>query len=518
MESTVHIAAFDALKAENGVLLQRADAAEKEAGRYRKKLVATEEQLAQLSHELSQLKRLVFGVRSERFVLGFEQDQLPLFGGAPAQDETPALETVTYTKRKNGKPKRQALPSHLPREVIVIEPDVDTTDLKRIGEEITETLDYHPGTLTVIQRIRPKYVDPLREERGVVIGALPARPVERGIAEASLLSHVVIEKYADHLPIYRQVERFKREGITLATSTLGGWVKASADLVAPLYRALCEEVLASEYIQADETPIRVQDRNKKGKTHKGFYWVYHAPRDGLVVMDYQRGRSARDGPTQFLVDYKGSLQSDGYQVYDEYDKKDENGDDKYEDVTTYNCLAHARRHFFDAKGNAPELAEHAINEIRQLYAIERELREGDSSPEERQRMRRVKAVPILKRFKAWLEANRGLPKSPWGKAVYYSLARWEKLSRYTEDGRIEIDTNLVENAIRPIAIGRKNYLFAGSHDAAQRAAVIYSLLATCKKNDVNPQLWLTDVLSRIPTHPAKRVNELLPHRWENSKV
>ena len=315
-----------------------------------------------------------------------------------------------------------------------------------------------------------------------------------------------------------RVERFRREGYPLATSTLGGWIKASADLVEPLYRALCEEVLASDYVQADETPIRVLDRNKKGKTHKGFYWVYHAPRDGLVVMDYQRGRSSRDGPTQFLVDYKGSLQSDGYQVYDEYDKKDEHGDDKYENVTTYNCLAHARRHFFDAKGNAPELAEHAISEIRKLYAIERDLREGDSSPQNRRRVRLEKAVPILERFKEWLEANRGLPKSPWGKAVYYSLVRWEKLCRYTEDGRIEIDTNLVENAIRPIAVGRKNYLFAGSHDAAQRAAVIYSLLATCKKNDVNPQLWLTDVLSRIPTHPAKRVHELLPHRWENSKV
>jgi len=269
-------------------------------------------------------------------------------------------------------------------------------------------------------------------------------------------------------------------------------------------------VLASDYVQADETPIRVQDRNRKGKTHKGFYWVYHAPRDGLVVMDYQRGRGIRNGPTQFLVDYKGSLQSDGYQVYDDYDKHNKG-------VTAYNCLAHARRYFFDAKDNAPELAEHALTEIRQLYAVERELRKTDPSPQNRRRLRQEKAVPILKRFKRWLEANPGLPQSPLGKAVYYSLAHWEKLSRYTEDGRIEIDNNLVENAIRPIALGRRNYLFAGSHDAAQRAAVIYSLLATCKKNDVNPQLWLADVLSRIPTHPAKRVHELLPHRWENSK-
>ena len=258
---------------------------------------------------------------------------------------------------------------------------------------------------------------------------------------------------------------------------------------------------------------------EKTKTHKGYYWVYHAPRDGLVVMDYQRGRSARDGPVSFLVGYKGALQSDGYQAYDDYDRKHKNGDDLYPDVTAYGCMAHARRYYFDAQGNAPDLAEHALKEIGLLYKIERELREGgDSSPENRRRVRLEKAVPILERFKEWIEANRGLPQSPWGKAVHYSLARWEKLCRYTEDGRIEIDNNLVENAIRPIALGRKNYLFAGSHDAAQRAAVIYSLVATCKKNDVNPYEWLKDVLIRIPTHPAKRINELLPHRWEKVKV
>jgi transposase len=188
-------------------------------------------------------------------------------------------------------------------------------------------------------------------------------------------------------------------------------------------------------------------------------------------------------------------------------------------VTTYNCMAHARRHFFEAKDSAPERADHALHEIRNLYTIERYLREEtDCSPETRRCMRQEKSVPVLNRFKTWLEANGGLPQSPWGKAVKYSLARWEKLSRYTEDGRVEIDSNMVENAIRPIAIGRKNFLFCGSHDAAQRAAVIYSLLATCKKQGVNPQEWLTDVLTRIPTHPAKRVHELLPHRWEKSKV
>ena len=202
MENTVDIAAVEGLKAENATLLQRADDAEKEANRYRKKLVATEEQLAQLSHELAQLKRLVFGVKSERFLPGFERDQLPLFEGVPAQEALAATvsEPITYTRKKR-KPVRQALPSHLPREVIVIEPDVDTSSLKKIGEEVTETLDYVPGKLKVIRRERPKYVDPSDEARGVIIGDLPARPVEKGIAEPSLLSHVVIEKYEGRCPI-----------------------------------------------------------------------------------------------------------------------------------------------------------------------------------------------------------------------------------------------------------------------------------------------------------------------------
>ena len=193
-------------------------------------------------------------------------------------------------------------------------------------------------------------------------------------------------------------------GITLASSTLGDWISAAADLLGPLYRALTEEALASEYIQADETSIQVQDRNKKGKTHKGYYWVYHAPLQGLVVMDYQRGRGTRDGPTSFLVGYKGALQSDGYKAYDDYDKKHKNGDDLYPDITAYGCMAHARRYYFDAQGSAPDLAEHALKEIGLLYKIERELRESDSSPENRRRVRLEKAVPILERFKRILNS------------------------------------------------------------------------------------------------------------------
>ncbi len=485
MNAAAHIAENEALRVENTRL---------------------REQLGVLQHELAQIKSMLFGVRSERFEPAQTPGLLSLFGDEPAPEPPAVQETETITRtRTKRKPVRQGLPAHLPREVIVIEPESDTAGLKKIGEEVTETLDYRPGKLIVIRRVRPKYVDPRNEAAGIVIGNLPVRPIDKGIAEPSLLAHVLIEKYVDHLPIYRQVQRFKREGIVLPPTTIEGWVAASANLLVPLYEALVTRVKESTYIQADETRIPVQDAEKKGATHRGYYWVYHSPLDGSVVLDYQRSREQK-GAVAFLDGYKGALQSDGYAAYDDIGS--------WPGVVLYGCWAHARRYFFEAKGNDAARAEHVLLEIGLLYDIERELREEEASHERRRELRREKAIPILDRLKAWLQANPGLPSSPWAKAVNYTLLRWDKLIGYTEDGRIEIDNNLVENAIRPIALGRRNYLFAGSHEAAQRAAVIYSLLATCKKNDVNPQIWLGDVLTRLPTHPHKHIDDLLPQNWK----
>jgi len=508
VETTTHTESGpidEALRAENQALRQRLAAAQVEASQAREQLCLTEERLALVEHELAQLKRLVFGVKRERFVPAAQTQERRTQAAAPSKATVPRAEVPSPAP---GKPVRQALPAHLPREVIVIEPEGDLTGLKKIGEEITETLDYRPARLVVLRRVRPKYVDPRDDSRGVIIAPLPERPIEKGLAEPRLLSHVVIEKYVDHLPLYRQVQRFRREGLPLSASTLGDWVSTSAAILVPLYEALKEEARTSGYLQADETPIPVQDEQTKGKTHRGYYWVYHAPLRGLVVVDYQQGRG-RDGPKEMLNDYKGALQSDGYAVYDNYDARPE--------ITGYNCWAHVRRYFFEAQENAPDLASHALEEIGRLYEVERYAREQGASPEQRQRLRQAKAVPVLERLKSWLEQHPRLPKSPWGQAVSYALSRWEKLTRYTEDGRIEIDNNLVENALRPIALGRRNYLFSGSHEAAQRAAVIYSLLATCKKHDVNPEHWLSDVLARIASHPMKRVHELLPHHWKESK-
>jgi transposase len=512
-----HNAPLNALRAENAQLRQALDQARQQNDQARRTLERLEERLAQVEHHYAELKRLVYGAKRERFVPDAWPDQLPLFDGlamveAVEPPEPSASEPTTRPPQANprvrSKPRRQALPAHLPRQEEVLEPDVDTTGLRCIGQEVTETLDYVPAKLVVRRRIRPKYVDPQDPDRGVIIADLPARPIDKGLPEPGLLAQVAIEKYVDHLPLYRQVQRFARSGITLARSTLGDWIAATADLLAPLYEAVCREALASGYLQADETPIAVQDSQKASTTHRGYYWVYHAVESGLVVLVYQPGRGA-EGPKAMLAAYQGALQSDGYAVYDDYDTRPE--------IVSYNCWAHARRKFFEAQSNAPDRSAHALTEIARLYEIERVLRERDASPAERQALRQAEAVPILARFKSWLEANPGLPKSPWGQAVAYSLNRWAKLNRYCDDGRIEIDNNLIENAIRPIALGRRNYLFAGSHEAAQRAAVIYSLLGTCKKHEVHVYDWLKDVLERIPTHPHKRVKELLPHHWKKER-
>ncbi len=486
-----------ALKAENLLLREGKEELER-------MLALSQENVALLRFELDQLKRIVYGTKSERFEPA-SPDQLGLFQVSPPAAAIPLAEKQATTQvREAKKPVRAVLPSHLPRHRVVIEPDVDTTGMRKLGTEVSETLDYQPPKIIVIRRERPKYVATTGE---IIIAELPARPIEKGIAEAGLLAHTVVSKYEDHLPLFRQARMLARQGITVSESTLGGWVSQTADLLTPLYDELARQARASGYIQADETPIKVQDSDKPGATHRGWYWVYHAPEQGVVVMDYQKGRG-RAGPATWLgPDYDGLLQCDGYGVYDQFVR-----------ATLAGCWAHARRHFHDAKDSAAERAESVLVQIGELYDIERRLREEEASPEERARQRQEMAMPVLTALKAFLTDNPGLPKSPWGKAVNYTLTRWDKLTRYVHDGRLEIDNNLVENAIRPIALGRKNYLFAGSHDAAQRSAVIYSLLATCKKHSVNPQAWMADVLARIPTHPSKRVEELLPNNWEQSNV
>ena len=463
-----------------------------------------------LEEELAQLKRMVFGSKSERFVPSVPDEQLSLGLTVEEQPVEVKTEKIEYTRTKADRQSkhqgRMPLPAHLPRVEHIIEPDVATEGMKKIGEEITETLDYVPGKLRVNKYVRPKYARPQGE--GVVIGELPSRLIEKGIAEASVIAYLLTSKYVDHLPLYRQIQMFKRLGMQLPPSTVSDWVSQGLNALKPLYEALLSKVKASSYIQADETPIKVLDKDKKGDTHRGYYWVYHAVEEGLVLFDYREGRS-REGPTEILNNFNGYLQSDGYGAYDAFGKR--------RDITLFHCMAHARREFDRAKDNDKERAEYALTEIQRLYAIERKCREAGLSYEDIAKERQEKSVPILKSLEDWMKVEYAqvTPKSSIGKAIYYSLSRWQALSLYAENGKLEIDNNLVENAIRPVAVGRKNYLFAGSHEAAKRAAMIYSLFACCKKHEVNPDEWLKDILNRINDHPINRIEELLPNNWKN---
>jgi transposase len=466
-------------------------------------------EITTLREELAELKRLVFGSKSERFVASVPDEQLSL-GLAIEEKQIELIKqtievTRTLAKKNQNHPGRMPLPSHLPRVEHVIEPLEHTSGMKKIGEEITESLEYTPGKFFVNKYVRPKYARPQGE--GVIIGNLPSRIIEKGIAGASLLAYILTGKYVDHLPLHRLIEIFKREGIKLAASTVSDWANQGINPLRPLSDLILKKVTSSRYLQADETPIKVLDKDKKGDTHKGYYWVYHDVEERLVYFDYREGRSAK-GPTEILQDFKGYLQTDGYGVYDAFGER--------QDITLIHCMAHARRKFEHALENNKPLAEHALSEIQKLYAVERALREAGLTNEERKQERQEKSVPILQALGAWMQEEYAKinPKSSMAEAIRYSLSRWDRLSEYANNGMLEIDSNLVENAIRPVAIGRKNYLFAGSHDAARRSAMMYTFTASCKKNEVNPYEWLKDVLSRISDHPINRIEELLPANWK----
>jgi transposase len=474
----------------------------------------------QLKEKLSLFERLLFGQKRERFVPGDDR-QLELGLDANKKEIVPLeTEEIHYNRRKRSKPPippvRQPLPSHLPRKDIVIEPQEDTHGMQKIGEEITEELEYEPGKFYVNRYIRPKYARP--NEEGVVIGQLPSRPIEKGIPGPGLLSHILISKFVDHLPLYRQQKQFKRLGVNIADSTLVGWVKAGYELLLPLYEVHTCGVLSKDYLMVDETPIKVLEDNLPSKSHTGYFWVYYDPLERQVYFNYQPNRG-RDGPKELLKTFQGYLQSDGYGVYDDIASPQRRRDSQEQNqhrIIGVGCFAHARRYFDQAKESDPPRSEWMLLAIQQLYGIERQAREEGMSFEERYRLRQERSQPILNRIKEWSdqECLEVLPKSLMGKAIGYMLNQWPKLQNYLLDGRLEIDNNLVENAIRPVALGRKNYLFAGSHEGAKRAALVYSLVATAKLHEVEPFEYLQDIIGRISDYPYQQITDLLPANWK----
>ena len=469
-------------------------------------------QITALQQELANLKRLIFGSKNERFVPAESspsQLSLDMQTDAVAACSVTKTQKIEYIRNTNQitkeHPGRTKLPEHLERREIIIEPAEVTDGCKKIGEEITEELEYEPGKLFVNRYVRPKYV--ITENKSIIIAPMMERPLPKAIVGPGLLAQIIIDKYVDHLPLYRQLERFKREGINIPYSTIGDWIKNGCSLIDPLYESLKKLIVQSNYLHADESPIKVLDKDKKGQTHRGYYWVYHNSIDGLVWFDYQEGRG-REGPVAVLKDFKGYLQTDGYAVYDFFKEE--------KDITVLHCMAHARRMFFEAKENDKPIAEYALEQIGLLYTIERKAKEQQLDQEQILQLRQTEAVPVLESLGRWMKETyvKVLPKSAIGKALGYSISRWPELMMYATDGKLNIDNNPVENSIRPVAIGRKNYLFAGSHEAAKRSAILYSLMGTCKLHGINPFIWLRDVLQRIATHPINKIEELLPHNWK----
>jgi transposase len=413
------------------------------------------------------------------------------------------------------------LPQDMQREEVILDPQGDLSSYHVIGEEVTEILVHVPGCFKIKKIIRRKWAlnnSADIEQKGVLIAPIPSRTVRRGLFDESVLAQLLTGKYVDHLPLYRQQKIFERAGIKIAPSTLSDNTASACQALEPLYRALKRETLANVYLQADETGCKVQQSGKKGQCHAGFFWAYHAPADGLVFFDYQKSRD-HTGPEKILKDFSGVLQTDGYKVYQNLFKKNGKPIDAGK-LTHLYCMAHIRRKFDEAAGHDLQRASYAIEQISKLYAIEKRIRESSREMSEDQivKLRMEEALPVLDHMKAWLlkQQAQKLP-GPIGKAGAYALPLWDNMYVYLLHGHLQIANNGIENAIRPIAIGRKNYMFCGTHQSAQNAAMIYSLFATCQKHQVNPHQWLIDVLRKIndPDYDG-RYSDLLPHRWKSN--
>jgi len=468
--------------------------------------------IAQLEARIAKLKRLQFGQSSEK--LAHEIEQLELELDELHEDEAAqAAERPAAVQALIGKPARRPLPPHLPREDEVHEPSCTCPNcggqMRKLGEDVTEVLEYVPASFKVIRHVRPKLSCRVCET--IVQAPMPSLPIERGRPGPGLLAHVLVAKYADHLPLYRQSGIYAREGVDLERSTLADWVGRSAALLDPLVAALRKDILASDLLHGDDTPVPVLAPGR-GSTKTGRLWTYvrderphGGQRPAAAVYFYSPDRKG-EHPQAHLKSFKGVLHADGYAGFNAIFEK--------ANVIEAACWAHVRRKFFDVHAaNGSPIAAEALDRIGALYGIEANIR--GKSPDERQRCREQQSLPLLAGLKAWLEA--ALPKlsgkSDLAAAMRYALNRWDALTRYAHDGRIEIDNNAAERSIRGIALGRKNYLFAGSDKGGERAAAIYSLIETAKLNGLNPEAYLRDVLARIADHKINRIAELLPWNW-----
>lgn len=476
------------------------------------------EQLMEAHRLIAELRRQLFGPKADKLTAEQEEQLQALDKDLQAEAQRPAAvsnqvlawEDRAARRRRQCRRGRHPLPDHLETETVTVEPDEKICPccgkpLGRIGEEVSEEIDLIPAKLIRRRTVRPKYACRCGEA-GVKIAALPPRLIPQSRLGFGLATHILLARFDDHLSFYRLEQQFReRHGISIPRQQIVQWTEQIAFWLRPVYDAMWRQMLASGYLQVDETPVRVLDPDVEGKAARGYLWFYAAPR-GDVVLDFDRSRALRVVQER-LKDFTGTIQTDAYEVYHSLERKESR-------IERIGCLAHSRRRFYAAlQQNLPD-AVWFISQIRRLYQMEDEARDLD--PVERHVFRHQQAPAIWDALKARaLELqSRFLPKSTIGSAIRYFLDEYDALTGYLRDGRYEIDNNLVENSIRPTAVGKKRWLFIGHPDAGWRSAVIYSIIVSCRRRGINPQDYITDVLRRLVTAKTGDIQDLMPAHWK----
>ena len=462
-----------------------------------------------LQHQLEVLRRRLFGRKSETI----DPAQLAMFIASPTEEGSSSLSTGPSPATEKPRTRasghgRAVLPSHLPRQRIEYTPTASQLvcscgrEMRRFAEESTETLEYVPASFVVVEHVRPKFSCPKCHD-AVAIAPPPSLPIDKGRPGVGLLAHVLVSKYADHLPLHRLEGIFARQGVDLSRSTMCDWVAGAADLLSPIVDEMKRQVVLAPIVQSDDTGIPVLCDERK-RTKRGVMWVYQGA--GHAIFEYTPTRSAT-GPKRFLDGYRGYLQADAYSGYDQVYASGA--------IVEVGCWAHTRRYFFEAQESDPRRCAQMLKWIAMLYAIERDATDAQLDVVGRVALRRDRAGPILAQMRLWLDevAQFVLPRSPLGAAVGYARNQWHALTRYLDDGRLGLDNNAAERSLRAIAIGRKNWMFAGSDDGARRAAIMYSLIVSCRLRGIDPFAYLRAVLDAVGCHPASRVDELTPRAW-----
>lgn len=480
-------------------------------------LAAAQREIGWLRQKLDALARRLFGVSSEALNPAQLQLLLQLPELATAPVENPPASSVVKERQPVRKPRAPRLPEHLPVIEEVIEPEPvkqQPEDWRCIGQEVSEQLDYEPARFLRRRTIRKKYVHRTEVDAVPVIAPLPERLLDRSLPAPGLLAHILVSKYCDHLPLYRQEQIYaQRHQVQLPRQTLARWVALAADWLKPIYEHVRTGVMAGGYVQVDETPIDYLEPGN-GKTKQGYLWTGCRP-GGDVFFHWATSRAATCLEDFVPPTFTGTLQCDGYSGYRTFAKRHS------QPVVLAGCWAHVRRKFYEALESAPRLAGWLLGQIQHLYRIEARLREHRAGPVLRMAIRASESTPIVKRIERVLiklkARGRHLPQSPLGAAIDYTLGLWPTLEIYLPDGRVEIDNNLVENAIRPTAIGKKNWLFVGEADAGERSAIIYTVIECCRRRGLNPFAYLRDVLTRLPNLTNHQVPDVTPAAWQKSQ-